>query len=107
MKDLELTKEEQALIDQWLPFYRSLADGTREPQNRIQKHFAAVFQGKASDPERTTHEIAYAKYLRQAAQDQERRRIDFEEEREQRPKGEFGNREDHKKIRRQQTTWGH
>ena len=31
MKDLELTKEEQALIDQWLPFYRSLADGTREP----------------------------------------------------------------------------
>lgn len=105
MKDIELTKEEQALIDQWLPFYRGLADGTRQPKNRIQEHFAAVFQGKASDPERTPHEIAYAKYLRQAAQGRDGRWADADQEK--RAADEFGNREDQPKIRRPQTPWGH
>jgi uncharacterized protein YifE (UPF0438 family) len=56
----QLTAEEAALVERYLPFYRALDGGQRSPSTPEQRHFVAVCrcQAKAQTP----HEIAYFKY---------------------------------------------
>ena len=57
-----LSEYQQALIDRYGRFYRSLNGGQRKPQTPEQEHFVEVCRGRA-DP-MTEHEIAFMKYLR-------------------------------------------
>jgi len=57
-----LTAEEQQLLDKYIPFYRDLETGRREPETEEQKHFVRVTLGQAVAE--TPHEMAYAKYMR-------------------------------------------
>src|SRR5947207_720717 len=56
-----LTPEEQQLLDKYIPFYRDLETGRRQPETEEQKHFVRVTLGQAVAE--TPHEMAYAKYM--------------------------------------------
>ena len=102
MEYIDLTEDEKILIAKHLDFYRSLDEGRREPTTPAQQHFVKMctFQAGA----KTDHEMAYAKYRRNAAisahdrQDHDHNETsqaipEFEEGA---PRSEFGTREDHK-----------
>lgn len=64
---IRLTKREQNLIREHFEFYKSLANGKRQPTTAAQKHFVAVCLGNIA-PE-SEHEIAFAKFIKiQSAQ---------------------------------------
>lgn len=96
----ELTDEEHALLDRYLDFYEALASGERPPDAEAQQHFLKVARGKAGAE--TPHELAYAKLMRQRAQDMETQRQTISERRESQPPPEWFSREDHGKLRRRQ-----
>lgn len=98
----ELTGEEQALLERYLDFYEALASGERQPDTEAQEHFVKVTQGKAGAE--TSHELAYAKFMRQQAQVREVRRLEMEGRRESEPPPEWFSREDHGKLQRRQFT---
>ncbi len=97
---VQLTDEEQVLLDRYLDFYEALASSERPPETEAQEHFVKVTQGKAGAE--TTHELAYAKYMRQRAQGREALRQETEKRRESEPPPEWFSREDHGKLRRRQ-----
>ena len=97
---IELTDEEQDLLNRYLDFYEALAGGERAPNTEAQEHFVKVAQGKAGAE--TSRELAYAKYMRQRAQTREARRLEMEKRRESEPPAEWFSREDHGKLRRRQ-----
>jgi hypothetical protein len=55
-----LSPTERALITKHLPFYLSLANGTRKPDTGAQRHFVAVCRGTARPT--TPHELAFVKW---------------------------------------------
>ncbi len=99
---VELTDEEQALLDRHFSFYEDLESGARVPTTEAQEHFVEVIRGKARA--QTVHEMAYAKHMRLRAQDQEYRYAQREESREYLEAGreEWFSREDHRKLRSRQ-----
>ncbi|MFH1923065.1 MAG: DUF413 domain-containing protein [Planctomycetota bacterium] len=56
----DLTPEEEALLERYYAFYRTLDTGGREPTTAAQHHFVAVCHGIAKA--NTIHEQAYVKY---------------------------------------------
>jgi|GEM_PF-2399651 len=59
---VNLTPEEQQLLDEHLSFYEDLETGQRKPKTEAQEHFVKVCMGKAKAS--TDHELAYVKYMR-------------------------------------------
>ena len=57
-----LTGHENDLLRRHFEFYKSLANGTRQPETDKQKHFVAVCQGQILP--QTEHEIAFAKFIK-------------------------------------------
>ena len=57
---LDLSPEEQAVLERYYAFYRALDTGARPPTTAAQEHFVAVCRGRAKAG--TTHERAYVKY---------------------------------------------
>lgn len=104
MSRIELTEEEEALLDRYLDFYESLASGDREPTTEAQDHFVKVTRGKAGAA--TPHELAYAKFMRLRAQTNEANWQALQAREEPEPPPEWYSREDHGKLRaRQHSDW--
>jgi uncharacterized protein YifE (UPF0438 family) len=63
---VQLTPEQQQLLDKHLPFYRDLETGRRRPTTPAQEHFVSFTRGLV--PADTEHERAYAQHMRLRAQ---------------------------------------
>lgn len=59
---VNLTFDEQQLLDKHLSFYEDLETGQRNPETEAQEHFVEVCQGRAKAS--NDHELAYVKYMR-------------------------------------------
>lgn len=62
MPQLQLTLQEEALIEKYREFFQSLETGRRKPTTDAQAHFVAVCRGHSHAE--TEHEKAYAKLMR-------------------------------------------
>jgi uncharacterized protein YifE (UPF0438 family) len=62
---MEITPNENTLLEKHLTFYESLDNELREPKTDLQKHFVQVCRGLTKAL--TDHEIAYMKYKREQA----------------------------------------
>ena len=60
----QLSQTERELLSRYYNFYLSLADGSRSPTTKAQRHFVAVCQGDAEPT--TVHESAYLNLRRLA-----------------------------------------
>lgn len=70
----DLTPEEVGLLDEWLPFYLSLAEGSHEPTTTAQEHFVRVTRGLV--PAETDHERAFMKWLRNSLHEAREKDLD-------------------------------